>query len=471
MPVWKVFFCHGMLCIGLLLTSCTSESTVEAKETQKLYSKKVILQHSIFGLEEGRYTPEWGLNVIPELNPAWLRRNGVIWSEIEPNEGERNWNSHAFLDEELKIAAELGLDVILIVRSTPLWAQAIDGVYCGPIREDKLKPFSDFMHDLVARYSAPPYNVHTWELWNEPDVDPALVKPTSGFGCWGDPSQPRFGGEYYAEMLKTVYPKIKQADPSSQVLIGGLLLDCDPGNPPETSPDSGVLKDCASGRFLEGILDNGGEDFFDGVSFHAYDYYLGSLGQFGNPNWHSSWDSTGPVTVVKAKFINQQLANFEVAGKFLMNTEQALLCGGTPDICQSESFEITKASFVTKSYGTAMAEGLVANIWFSLMGWRGSGLLDGDLNPTLAFLAYQFAARELGAAHFVHPITQYPGVVGQSLRRGSTAIWILWSIDGSSQAVELPNTPVATYNLYGERLSVSKTLEVTNLPLYVYWDD
>ena len=62
-----------------------------------------------------------------------------------------------------------------------------------------LDAFAGFMRDLVARYSVPPYNIKYWEIWNEEDVDPSLVGPTSGFGCWGDATDPYYGGGGYAE--------------------------------------------------------------------------------------------------------------------------------------------------------------------------------------------------------------------------------------------------------------------------------
>jgi hypothetical protein len=118
-----------------------------------------------------------------------------------------------------------------------------------------------------------------------------------------------------------------------------------------------------------------------------------------------------------------------------------------------------------------MAEGLVANIWFSLMGWRGSGLVNVDLSPNLAYQAYKFASDELGTARFVQSISTYPGVIGQSFQREGTAIWVLWSADGAPHAVELPITPTAIYSNKGEIQSVSSTLELTSQPMYVFWED
>ena len=56
---------------------------------------------------------------------------------------------------ELKTASERGLEVILVVRRTPLWAQIdIDNNphtphFCGPIRPEKLQSFANFMYEAV----------------------------------------------------------------------------------------------------------------------------------------------------------------------------------------------------------------------------------------------------------------------------------------------------------------------------------
>ena len=78
-------------------------------------------------------------------------------------------------------------------------------------------------------------------------------------------------------MLKVAYPQIKAADPQAQVLVGGLLLDCDP------RPGAGcslTAQNAIPPKFLEGILRNNGGPYFDGVSFHAYDFY-DWVGYFG----------------------------------------------------------------------------------------------------------------------------------------------------------------------------------------------
>jgi hypothetical protein len=182
-----------------------------------------------------RIAPGGGLQLVKDSGAYWVRKNALLWSEVEPQEGARNWEAIANLEAELKNAADSGLQTILIVRSTPAWAQKLPGVSCGQILPEKMGAFGAFLHDVVSRYSQPPYNVRYWELGNEPDVDPAFVDANSIFGCWGDQTDPEgYGGGVYAEMLKVAYPQIKAVDPQAQVLIGGLLLDCDPDIPRST---------------------------------------------------------------------------------------------------------------------------------------------------------------------------------------------------------------------------------------------
>jgi hypothetical protein len=153
----------------------------------------------------------------------WLRYNGLLWSEVEPQEGTWKWSGLSELEGNLVQAAQLNQKVIMVVRSTPDWAQAIPGHFCGPIESTKLAAFGDFMHELVKRYSQPPYSVKFWEIGNEPDIDPELVAGNSPYGCWGDADDEFYGGGRYADMLATIYPRIKSADPEAQVLVGGLL--------------------------------------------------------------------------------------------------------------------------------------------------------------------------------------------------------------------------------------------------------
>ncbi len=414
---------------------------------------------TVFGVEMSTITAEGGLNQISAANTSWVRRNAVPWSDVESSQGTRKWSALAGLESELLSAGSNGIRPILIVRSTPLWARKFSNSSCGPIKPEALEPFGNFMHDLVARYSLPPYNVKYWEIWNEPDV--AGVAGDSPFGCWGDPNDTAyFGGGYYAQMLQAVYPRIKAADPIAQVLVGSLLLDCDP---------SLVICQTKSPQFFKGILASNGGAFFDGVGFHAYDYYGDNygtgLGRYSNINWNAAWNTTGPAMIAKAAYVRGILTSYGVTGKFLMNTESALLC----DSCNNDpTFETTKAYYVAQVYAASIAQGLRANIWYNVFGWRNSGLLNPDLSPRPAYTAFHFARSELRDASFTRDINEFPGIIrGYEFNRGGQKIWILWSLDGSSHFISLPAVPLAAWDAMGSAVPIADSMTIDLKPLYL----
>lgn len=391
---------------------------------------------SIFGIELHSISDRGGLNQMKDAGTFWIRRNGLLWSDVETIPGNRDWQNPRVLalEEQLINANQAGMEVVLIVRSTPDWARQDPDLACGRIKVEDIPDFASFVGEAVERYSKPPYNVRYWQIWNEPDAP--FAKSDDPYGCWGNPNEPYFGAGYYTEVLKQVYPAIKQANPKAQVVVGGLLLPCDPVQNPT---------DCKQSTYLEGILMNGGKDFFDAVSFHAYDAYTGD-GNFENPPWNSFWNTTGPVVAAKGSYLRGVLNQHGAEDKMLFNSEGAIICGPfMPDpefdeICMSEDFENTKAYYVTKIYASAIATGLDANIWYSVTGWRYSGLLKSNLEPLPAFYAYEFARAQLGSAVFVEQDQTQPNLFSYKFNRAGRELWLVWSKDGSPQMVTgLPN--------------------------------
>jgi len=397
-----------------------------------------------------------GLSQAKTLGAKWLRRNGLIWSDIEPSEGARNWGANAALEQELRDASAQGFEVILIVRSAPTWAQ-VAGKMCGPIRPDKNTAFAAFLRDAVARYSVAPYNVKYWEIWNEPDADPAGFDGSEQFGCMGDPNDGFYGGGVYGNLLKAIYPQVKAANPAAQVMFGGLLLDCNPVNPP-------TGKNCLPAKFLEGALSAGAGPYFDGVSFHAYDYFAGQ-GKFNNTNWGAAWNTTGPVTIAKARFIRDVLNRYSAGDKFLINTEGALiLYNGT---ATSDPMEYTKADYAIKMYAVCMAERLRACVWYSLRGWYVSGLVDNGLNPGYAFRSIQFIVPRLQNAVFVAERTGTAGVKAYEFNALGKRVIIAWSADGVTRSMALETAPAGVYDLFGASQGAPQTVNLTEAPFII----
>jgi hypothetical protein len=448
------------------------ESTVIATEALSPTPTTALLpSEPIVGLQINQLPSPEEIALFTRPETLWMRSNQIFWDEIEPQRTDPPTYDWSVVDEAaLANTGSSGMRTILVVQYAPGWAQRFSPSACGPISEDALERFGQFMNALVSRYSQPPYNVHFWELGNEPDVAREDVQPRSIFGCWGDKNDPYFGGGYYGEMLRAIYPQVKAADPESQVIVGGLLLDCDPVDPPEREP--GVLRNCIPAQFLEGILLNGGGDFFDGVSFHSYDFYLSELGKYANGNWHSSWDTTGPSLIAKTRFLQDVLAKYGYEEKLLMNTEMALICGrdGTEPECQTEDYQTTKAYYIAQAAITGMAVGLDANTWYSLYGWRGSALINRELQPSPAFQSLLATSEHLDRSIFVGELADFPGIQVYEFEKDGNRNWLLWSEDGAAHSVSLPEMPASIRDVFGEELAASQEITITMAPVYIQWN-
>jgi len=448
-------------------TSASLQIAKAAPATSSPLYLPLVMFHSplqtVFGVELHNISTGGGLDMVAQAKTTWVRRNALLWSDIEPTEGVYNWGAAGGLEQEMINANRKGLNLILVVRSTPTWAQKLPGYFCGPVSQNKLQAFGNFMYEAVKRYSVAPYNVRNWQIWNEPDADYNYVTKDSLYGCWGDQKDSYYGGTYYAEALKALYPRIKQANPLAQVIIGGLLL-------------TGLPDKYGQAKFLEGILlhkdgsgNMDGKNYFDGVAFHAYDDYGLSLGKYSNLGWKTSWDTTGPVLRAKAQFIKGVLNSYNASDKYLMNTEAALrLCNASTDA----NFNLTKAYYIAQLYAVSIVEGLQATIWYdTLGGWCNTGLLYQDLSPTEAYTAFLVARDNLKDAGFIRNLDMYSGVKGYEFVRSTRHIWILWSLDGNDHNITLPGTPLSAHDVFNNPVTFNGTnLTVKLAPTYLEWN-
>jgi hypothetical protein len=418
---------------------------------------------SIFGVGLDNGTLTTGVNELIDSKSDWARLPGLDWDAVEPSEGARNWSSVAAFENEIKEITSKKINLLLVIQHTPAWAQKISGWRCGPVKSDKRAAFGRFMRDVVARYSVAPFNVKYFELWNEQDTD----SPSSGVGCWGNSQDPYYGGEDYGATLKAAYQEMKAANPNAQVLIGGLLMDCDPEG-----------SNCLSGKFFEGILRAAGSSF-DGVAFHTYDFHDWNdqvMGHYVNPKWNTAWNTTGPVLSKKIQRLRSKLNQYGVSGKYFMNTEDAFIQWQLNlRACAGQSCDLGKAYYVPQVYGMAIAEGLISHVWYSMYGWYGSGLLRSDGTRTNAYQAYKFARTKLGTARFVGYIGNADvggaaNIAGYKFEVGSKRLWLVWTRDGAARDITpSPGAPTSVHDALGASQGTGSTINVTIKPLYLEW--
>lgn len=371
---------------------------------------------------------------------TWTRYNQYNWYKVERAETDRYWAGEAAAETRIAQMSASGLTPIMVIHGTPGWAQGVQGSYCGPIARQHLDAYGNFLFDLVKRFSKPPYNVQYYELYNEPDVDPSLVGDYSPFGCWGDISDTQYyGGDYFGEMLAAVYPRIKEANPNAQVLIGGLLLECDythTYNPP---------RDCTPSKFLSGLLTTGANSF-DIISYHGY-----PLRGNDRVDWEREyplWRHRGGVVLGKLDFIRTAFTQAGVPMKPVLLTEAGLLCwaeGGCDDNPTTEAspaeLQADQANYAMRLYPRAQANGIMGALWytFSGPGWRDSGVLDANQNPRPAYRTFQLLSRTLPNANLVQSISQEGGnLEGYVYAKGGATYIFLWSNNSNTYAYPFP---------------------------------
>jgi hypothetical protein len=442
----------------------------KAKNTPNLIAAEII-----YGGSDTYYTSK-----ATAANIKWSRTTVISWKDIEPtrtNPPTYNWSK--VNEASLKGLSSAGIKTIAIVKYAPVWAQQTPGSGCGPILASALDEYAQFLTAVVQRYSVAPYNVHYWEMGNEPDTG-LFMDDANGphiFGCWGDPNDPYFGGRYYGQMLEYATPAIKAADQSAQVAIGGLLLNCDPAHPPAGD-------DCKSSLFLEGILVyiqqhkglNAIHDYLDIVSYHGYPGYDGTMLVDEN---YPTWSARGGLSIGKANYLKELMAKYGVSLP-LFHSEGAMLCPESDyykQWCSNPSygngpipaFFEAQADYIVWLYVRDWANGMWATSWYQFEGpgWRYSGLLDTNQNPKKVYYALQFMTTELSSSKYIQQIFSYSNVRAYEFSNSSKRVWVMWSPDGQNHTITLPAGTIKVLDKYGTVLTPSNNQLTINSPVYV----
>lgn len=446
------------------------QNVLAAQETFE--DKKIFLpivkngerDKTVFGMEIVTLNED-RIKKAEESGTYWVRTIAFSWAKIEPirkDPPEYNWDA---VDENyLKELNKKGLKTIAIIYHTPTWAEKIPGETCGPIHETKLDAYSQFVKAVVSRYGFSDYNIKYWEFINEPDA------PWAGpfdsdiiFGCWGDTSDGRYyGGEYYAEMLKFAYPAVKSIDPNGQVVLGGLLIGCDPTFNPVA---------CPAGNFFRGILENGGGDFFDIANYHAYAWF--GYNKIMDET-DTIWEYRGGAVKGKANYLEEIMEDYGISKPMILS-EAALVCDAHSDCDDTEEkledFYEYQADYIMRLFSSSKTIGLLGSIWHKLDGdsWRYTGLLNNNNEPKPAYNAFQFMTQEMQGTTVLGESTDYSGVTTYRFSASDKQIWVMWSTDQSDKAVNLPLNTIRVLDKYGTVIYYSPIPSriTINRPVYV----
>ncbi|MGD8634779.1 MAG: cellulase family glycosylhydrolase, partial [Anaerolineales bacterium] len=90
----------------------------------------------------------------------------ISWEGLAPTDIDPEDYDWTALDNAMDLAVSEGYEVVAELDHNPDWAASWER---GPVNCVPLSRFTDFVDAVVTRYSAAPYNVKYWEVYNEPD--------------------------------------------------------------------------------------------------------------------------------------------------------------------------------------------------------------------------------------------------------------------------------------------------------------
>jgi hypothetical protein len=187
---------------------------------------------------------EWkiqrSLKMVREVGAPWIVEL-FPWAYYQGEDGGYAWDHP---DMVINHASAQGLKVIARLGMTPKWARPPETTL-NYLDESSFKDFAQYSADFASRYRGKADHII---IWNEPNLSYE----------WGyQPSNP----STYVKLLKTVYPRIKGANPDAVVLAGALAPTLEPAGSPWGLNDL---------EFLREMYTLGAADYFDGLAVHAY---------------------------------------------------------------------------------------------------------------------------------------------------------------------------------------------------------
>jgi hypothetical protein len=180
------------------------------------------------------------LRLVREMGASWIVEL-FPWAYYHAEDGGFAWEHPDLVIEH---AAAQDLAVVARLGLTPEWARPADTAI-NYLDANAFDEFATFAAAFAERYEG---KVDYLIIWNEPNLSYE----------WG--YQPTSADEY-VRLLRAVYPAVKKANASMQVLAGALAPTLEPPGSPWGLNDL---------QFLEQMYQAGASEYFDGLAVHAY---------------------------------------------------------------------------------------------------------------------------------------------------------------------------------------------------------
>lgn len=182
--------------------------------------------------------PPGTLTIVEQLGMGWVKQQ-IRWSDLEPVEGQPNWDA---LDQIFAETSARGIKVLVSVVSAPDWARTVtgDGLEGPPVDPQR---FATYLSQMVTRYKGA---IHAVEIWNEQNLKREWYT-----------GRPLSAAEYVA-LLAPAAQAVRAADPGVLIISGALT---------PTGVDDGDLA-INDFRYLQEMIDAGMLTHVDCVGAH-----------------------------------------------------------------------------------------------------------------------------------------------------------------------------------------------------------
>lgn len=101
-------------------------------------------------------------NYSNKLGIGWVRQD-LSWIDVESQKGVYDWSK---FDEKVKQASAQKLKILPMLAYTPKFYQTIPNKISS--EPSNYQAWLQFVTEAVKRYSQAPYNIHYFQIWNEP---------------------------------------------------------------------------------------------------------------------------------------------------------------------------------------------------------------------------------------------------------------------------------------------------------------
>jgi hypothetical protein len=184
-------------------------------------------------------------------------RQPLVWRAIEPQNpafSERQWG---YMDHEVKLAAEAGMEIFPFIVGSPEWVSS-EEIDLPVASAWQRRAWASFIRAVVNRYGV------DGSFWREEEEEDVPYVPMRRFEIWNEQNIVSFASDpepkRFAQLIRIAGRVIHRQQPSAKVIVGGLF-----GRPLQIPPNVG------SGDFLNRMYKAGNvKRYFDGVGLHPY---------------------------------------------------------------------------------------------------------------------------------------------------------------------------------------------------------